>query len=114
MQRNGCLWNITVNSNITAVRMPPTLNVCKRHKLKSAEYIKAKLWLRGVCYIPSFRGTMYIRRTIPHGLKIKNKGECKQHTTHQELVLGQVPIMTVFIYFYLFLLFTYLTMCQLF
>jgi len=47
---------------------------------------------------------MYFRRTIPHGLKIKNKGVCKQRTTHLELILGQVPIMAVFYSFYFYLL----------
>jgi hypothetical protein len=91
--------------------MPPTLNVCKRHKLKSAENIKPKPWLArlglwSVCYIPNFRGTMYFKGTIPNGPKIKNKGECKQRTSHQQSVLGQVPTMTCFIHvifaFYLF------------
>ena len=48
---------------------------------------------------------MYFRRTIPHGLKFKNKGECKQRTTHLELVLGQVPVTTGFFKFILVLFF---------
>jgi hypothetical protein len=50
---------------------------------------------------------MYFRGTIPHGLKIKNKGDCKQRTAHQQSVLGQVPIMTflihvIFVFFFTF------------